>query len=212
MTRDQLVAQVQALMGFRTDQGTTIAAQIAIQQSALELEEQWIIRPWFLQVTRTTGLLTIGDEEFARPEGFIAEIEEDGLWLTNSEGDEILLEKADEDDLRLLYGNEDNTQPSYYASAGLTYRVFPKADDTYTIKQRYYKQDETLADGSDTNLWLTHAPNCIIGRVGLFLTGAAAAKQRDMFSGIYLSAKAGLERRSMDLLTDNRRYAMGETA
>lgn len=200
------------LMGQRTDLTTIINTQIDIQQRALEKEVKWIIRPWFLQTNdRTVGTLTVGDEAFDRPADFIAEIEEDAVWLVNEEGDDIQLCKADEDDLRTLYGNEDNTFPSAYASAGRKFRIFPKADDTYTVKMRYYAQDTLMAEEGDENLWAEHAPSCLIGRVGLFVCGANNAVQRDMFAGIFNEAKSALEQYSMDLLTDNRRYAMGET-
>jgi hypothetical protein len=213
VTRGEIRTQIQMLMGHRTDLTAVINTQIGIQQRALEKEVKWLIRPWFLQTDdRTVGTLTIDDETFDRPTDFIAEIEEDAVTLVNDEAEEIALCKADEDDLRSLYGNEDSTFPSAYASAGRKFRIFPKADVAYTVKMRYYAHDAIMTDDSEENLWAEHAPSCLVGRVGLFVCGANDAKQRDMFGAIFNEAKSALEQYSMDLLTDNRRYAMGETS
>lgn len=210
MTRDEIVAQVKLLLGFREDQTNTIIAQIAIQQNHLEREVEWKIYPSWLQTERADSFTVANEERVQKPSDWIADIEEDGIWVTDILGSEHLLYKSEENKLRLTFKDDDPTIPEAYASSGDYYRLFPTPDIIYALKMRYYQSQPIVSTGSDTNRWMTNAPNCLIGRVGLMLSGAANNPRRDMFSALYQESKQSIERRSFDELTVNRQYAMGE--
>lgn len=214
MTRSEIVAQIQLLMGFRTDMINSITAQIALQQNHLEREVEWKIYPWFLQTERAdTAVSPLGDgfdERVLKPVDWISDMEEDGLYVVDSNGIEQLLIKSEENKLRVTFRESDPGLPQYYSSSGDYYRLFPTPDLAYNLKMRYYQSDAIVSDGASTNRWMTRAPNCLIGRVGLMMSGASQSAQRDMFSALYLESKAGIERRSFDELTVNRQYVMGE--
>jgi len=210
MTRDEIVAQIKLLLGFRTDQTNTVIAQIAIQQNHLEREVQWAIYPWFLQTERADTTALLNDERLPKPVDWIADIEEDGIWVTDTDGLENLLIKSEENKLRVTYRESDPGLPEYYASSGDYWRLFPTPDVAYALKMRYYQSDAVVTVGTNTNRWMTRAPNILIGRVGLFMCGAASNARRDMFSAMYQESKSAIERRSFDELTVNRQYAMGE--
>jgi hypothetical protein len=210
MTRDQIVAQIQLLLGHRTDMTNTITAQIAIQQVHLEREVQWSIYPHFLLTERSDSFLVLNDERLPKPPDFISECEEDALWIIDSEGTEKILYKTEYNKLRLEFGNEDPGLPEKYATLGDYWRVLPEPDFAYNVKTVYYQQDAIMVNGTDQNRWAKYAPNLLIGRVGLFISGAGNNTRRDMFSALYQESKSAIERKSFDEQTVNRQYAMGE--
>lgn len=211
MTRDELVAQIQLLMGFRTDLGNIIKAQINIQQAAMELaSSRWLARPWFLQTERANTTLVVNDERLLYPADWLADLEDDGLWITDADGKEHLLPKDDLDVLRSQYINSEATRPQGYAQDGNYYRLFPKPDQAYVVRQQYYKKDVLLSDAVTENEWSVHAPDCLIGRAGMFLCGASNSAMREMFSALYEECKSGVEHKSFEIQTTNRQYAMGE--
>jgi hypothetical protein len=214
MTRSEIVAQIQLLLGFRTDLTTTITAQIAIQQNHLERDVQWAIYPWFLQTERAGTVVTATvdgfDERVLKPVDWIADMEEDGLWVTDEDGFEHLLIKSEENKLRNTFRESDPALPEFYSSSGDYYRLFPTPDAAYTLRQRYYQRDEVILTDVGENRWMRYAPNMLIGRVGLFLSGASENARRDMFSAMMQESKTAIERKSFDELTVNRQYAMGE--
>lgn len=214
MTRDEIVAQIKVLLGFRTDQTNTIIAQIAVTQNHLEREVNWKIYPYFLQTERSDTTITATvdgfDERVLKPADWLADMEEDGIWVTDTEGTENLLVKREENLLRNTFRSDDPGLPQYYSSSGDYYRLFPTPDAAYPLKMRYYQTDEVITEGTGQNRWMKYASNCLIGRSGLFLSGAGNNARRDMFSALYQESKEAIERKSFDELTVNRQYAMGE--
>ena len=214
MTRDEIVAQIQVLMGFRTDMTNAIAAQIPLQQRQLERNVKWALPPWFLETERADTTLAINDERLLYPTDWIADIEDDGLWILYTDDDgverEKLLGKTEYDTLRRAYGNCEPGRPKAYAQDGKYYRLLPQPDIAYQVKIRYFAADTIVTVGTDTNQWMTHYPDALIGRVGMFLSGAGQNQARDMFSALFLEAKSAIDQKSFDIQTTNRRYAMGE--
>lgn len=214
MTRDEMVAEIQVYLGFRTDQATVIAAQIQAQQRALETTVKWVKRPWFLQSDRSSTVVTATvdgfDERILLPDDWMADIEEDGLWITDSEGKEHLLIKNEENVLRSTFINDNPTLPSHYCRSGDYYRLFPTPDAAYTIKMRYYQKDAVLSTNTSENRWSRYAPNILIGRAGMFLAGTANNARQEMLSAMYREAKEAIESQAVYDDADNRQYAMGE--
>lgn len=210
MTRDEIVTQVKLLLGHRTDLTSIIQGQIGIQQAHLENEVEWVRYPQFLLTERSDSLLNIEDDRIQKPADWIADVEEDGLYIIDSEGTEHLLPKTEYNKLRLTYGNDDPGLPQGYATMGDYYRVLPVPDVAYAMKMIYYQKQPLMVEGTDENRWAKYGPNCLIGRVGLMLCGAEDNKRQQMFSALFLESKSALERKAFEDVVTNRQYAMGE--
>lgn len=215
MTKDEAIAQVKMLLGFRTDLATTIETQLHLAQQ--HLEDNWNTAeaplPWFLVTERSTTSTVAEEERLGYPEDLLANIEDDGLFIENTDGQEILLKKFSENDLRVLYVAADPGFPENYAEDGKYYRLFPAPDAAYTVHLKYYAKDvafNTLT-GAQTNLWLTHAPNALIGRAGLLISGAGNNARGQIFAGLLGDALSSIKGIGTNIMTNNRRYAMGET-
>lgn len=211
MTYDEAVDAVQVALRFQ--QGMTTRIQTELKKAQQHWEQSWpdpTNKPWFL-ITERASTSTVADEErLARPADWLADVEDGELWLTNADGDEVWIPRHDLSYLRQLYGNEDAAFPSYHSFDGLYYRLFPKPDAIYTAKLQYYQQDATLASGSGTNLWLTHAPYVLIGRAASLLTGAGQNSNFQLALAMQNDAIAAVNARSLDIKY-NRQMAMGET-
>lgn len=210
MTRDEIVTQVKLLLGHRTDLTSIIQAQISIQQNHLEREVKWERYPSFLLTERADTVLTIEDDRLQKPSDWIADVEEDGLYVIDSEGTEHLLTKTEYNKLRLTYGNDDPGLPQAYATMGDYYRVLPVPDVGYTMRMIYYQSQPLMSDVVTSNRWSINAANCLIGRVGLMLCGAEDNKRQQMFSALFLESKSALEVKAYEDIVTNRQYAMGE--
>lgn len=210
MTRDEIVAQVQLLLGFRNDQVNTIRAQVNLQQKHLELEVSWKKYPWFLLTEIATTATLVNDPRVQKPSDWIADTEEDGLYLIDSDGVESALEKIDFDVLRKTYLNVEPKKPCRYATFGDYYYLGATPDIAYTVRMCYYQQDVLMVNGTDENRWAKRAPNLLIGRTGLMLCGAGNNARQEMFSAIYRESKEAVETKAFDDEVTNRQYAMGE--
>lgn len=210
MTRDEIVTQIQLLLGFRTDQRNTIIAQVNIQQRHLEHEVRWLKYPWFLLTEIATTASLVEDPRVQKPSDWIADTEEDGLYTVDAEGVEKALQKTDFDILRKTYLNTDPGPPCHYATFGDYYYLGPTPDIAYTIRMCYYQQDVLMVDGTDENRWAKRAPNLLIGRTGLMLCGAGNNARQEMLGAIYKEAKDAIETKAFDDEVTNRQYAMGE--
>jgi hypothetical protein len=211
MNRDAAVAEIQLIMGFRSDLATS--AVTALQNAQSHFEQNWpdpTNLPWFLITERATSSTVAEEERLARPSDWLGDVEEDGLWLTNSDDEEVLLEKGDIDDLRAIYGNDDSTFPVAYGFDGLYYRLFPKPDASYSAKMLYYAQDDTLSSGSTENQWLKHAPNVLIGYAGVTLCSGAKDGRMQIFQQRMIDAIAAVNAKSLAIPYVGKQSTMGE--
>jgi hypothetical protein len=182
MTLDEAVAEVVLGLGFRRDLALESATQIRIAQQYFERSwpEQSLL-PWFLITERAVTSTVINEERLTKPTDWLGDVEDDALWLTNTLGKEILIEKSPLDDLRQLYQNASPGFPQGYGFDGYYYRLFPKPDAAYAARMQYYQKDTLLVSGADTNKWLTEAPDILIGRAGAVLAGAGGNARLTMF-------------------------------
>jgi len=211
MNRDAAVAEIQLIMGFRSDLATS--AVTALQNAQSHFEQNWqdpTNLPWFLITERATSSTVIYEERLARPSDWLGDVEEDGLWLTNSDGDEVLLEKGDIDDLRAIYGNDDPTFPIAYGFDGLYYRLFPAPNASYPARMLYYATDAALALGSTENAWLKYAPNVLIGYAGITLCSGAKDGRLQIFQQRMLDAVAAVNAKSLAIPYVGKQSTMGE--
>lgn len=222
MTADQAVAEVQQILGWRSDKATEIL--LALQYAQSQRERPGRTYPWFLRQVRTTPLV-VGQVTYTLPSGFIQDSEErDGnLYyylgtalasrpvFLKKVGYELLLQRnlgyypSDSDDVD---ADVETGDPTEYAVDGSNILVFPIPDTVRTLYYRCWAADTTPTLGS-TNLWLTHAPWVLVGeaaqKIGSDLENAAAVAKaqtilsranRDLFVETVHRQEAG-KRRSM---------------
>lgn len=193
MTLDEAIDEVAVMLGFQANLNTRIQTQILRAQQYWE--QQWpdpSIMPWFLLTERITDAASADEERVARPDDWLADVENGELWVVNDDGEEFWLEKGEVNALRRLYGEADAGLPTAFTFDGYYYRLFPTPDADYDVKMQYFKQDDVLSDGGDTNLWLTHASDVLVGRAALVLLGGqksptvqfAAARQNDAIKAV----------------------------
>ena len=175
MIISEAIDQIQELMGLRSD----LAARASVRMSqAQTYYERGPTFPWFLlsEISQTTAIPDT--RRILVPEDYLAEYEEGALWIVPAdsveEPDDIPLIKKDMDYLDYHVGSSVTGRPRFYSQDGNYFRLYPQPDQNYTIKMLYYKTDLKISELSNdqTCLWLTHAPECIIGRAGRLLATA----------------------------------------
>ena len=165
MIRSEAVARIQTRLSFRTDREAEIID--ALKDTQVELEREHEL-PWFLLSEVASYSTTANEERVSHPSDYLREWEGDHIWLfiagdTVAENIWTPLLKVELDQLRLDYAG--SGPPEAYAVSGNYWRLGPVPDDTYTLKQIYYKQDDTL-DTNIENAWLKYAPDLMIGKAG----------------------------------------------
>lgn len=211
MTRDEAVAEVQSLLSFTTI--LTAAAVTGLKSAQRNFEQNWpdpTNLPWFLISERVSTSTEANEERLGLPGDWLADMEEDALWVTNDDGLEIALPKNDIDSLRTLYANSDPGLPRAYAFDGMYYRLFPRPDKIYAMKMQYYKEDAVLADGSTENKWLKYAANALIGHATLKLAGSTKNAVLQVAMGLQNDCIAAINAKSIWIKIQGRQLAIGE--
>ena len=174
MLRDAAVDLLMGRLGQRT---STVLQQAVIDEMAFVQEttlEGYPELPWFLLSEKASGITIPDEERFPIPSDFLLEWEEGGLYIQNTDGTETLLGREDWDVLKGEVRLEGTAKPQFYDLAGDYYLLRPMPDAIYTIKQRYYKQDTSLAGayGDAANIengWLKHASDWLIAETGVVI-------------------------------------------
>lgn len=172
MTRDEAVAQMKQLHGFRTD--LDVQCVTALQQVQRELEEAAFL-PWFLR-TEVASISTTADEErVPLPSDFLRETEDTALWYykASNAADKrwILLKRGDIETLRYEY--QDTTgEPEAYSKDQAYFRIKPTPNAVYTLKMGSYFAKDAVLTSNIENKWLTHAPFLMLGKAGQIVATA----------------------------------------
>jgi hypothetical protein len=181
-------------LGSRTDSDLDIIIPAEMAQAQFEFERNGT-PPWFLLVEDQALVTIANDRKVALPGDFLLEAEGENLWLVVNGEVVSALTKADYD-VSLETFLEVTGVPYGYAMLGQYFHLFPKPDAVYNLRLKYFAADvtpDTLLT-TDTNLWLTHAPDLLMARAGkriaaylrdpelaqLFMTDEVAAHARLM--------------------------------
>lgn len=170
MTRDEVVALIKQVLGFRTTLDATIVSNLKFAQTQLESEPT---KPWFMisedSFTTTTAL----EERILVPDDFLEEVEEAVLKYVPDDDDEeeVDLVKEDYDTLRNNYRGSADGAPEAYALQGQYFRLFPRPDAIYTIRMIYYQKVDTL-DSNIENGWTKYVPFLIAGEAGMIIAAS----------------------------------------
>lgn len=210
MTFDEAVTLLNYRLGNRTDLATRIALEMQHVQTFL-LEGTASFLPWFLETEIATSTAAEGEERVMLPEDFLAESEDQALWLYDeNSSDEIWVElkKNDYDLLRVKY--QAAGRPAQYALVGDYFLIAPTPDTDYTIKMRYYAKDAALATGEE-NKWLKHAADLLIAETGRIMSGHMMNPVLEAkFEKEATIARERLFRKHEARRHANRTYSMGE--
>ncbi|HYE38153.1 hypothetical protein [Methylocaldum sp.] len=208
MTRDQVVALLVQRLNNRTDLETRIISEMQLAQS-VRLEQNGEFYPWFLVTEYATEMAEIGEPRIPAPDDFLMELEENGLWVEDAEGNWKLLTKGDEDDLQVALGNCTGL-PQAYAFSGEHFTLFPTPNENYNIRMRY-NAAQPLPTTNIENAWLKYAPDLVMGEVGEAV--AAIHMQNPTLAAEFTKAKVAAWAR-LRLVHEsrshtNREYSMG---
>jgi len=169
MLRDAAITLLEGRLGNRTNLRATIILEMQqAQQTALE--RNGIFYPWFLEIeTLTTIGTTTKDIEFlALPADWLAEIEEQSMWIFDSGADEPYVElKKGAYDVALQRFPE-AAQPKRYMLNKNNILFKPTPDKGYVIQTRYFATDQVLSTNSE-NDWLKYASDWLIAETGIII-------------------------------------------
>src|SRR5262245_27304016 len=172
MTRDEGVAMIKQVLGFRTGLDSTIVTNMKYAQTVLEAGPT---RPFWLTSEDSFTLTTADEERVAIPSDFLEESDQAVLKYVPDDGsEEVDLKKDLYDVLRVNYRFAASGPPESYALLGLYFRLFPLPDAAYTIRMIFSKTDQLLTSNIE-NGWLRWNPMALLGLAG----GIVAISLRD---------------------------------
>lgn len=192
MTLDQAIAEVQKVLGYRTDKETEITSLFTFMQKEAE---QRPVLPWFLR-TDDTSLVTVAHQDFIDlPTGFLRADDTDALYVyfTGDLTDEPMWVPVEKDSpkylrtaIQQLVPTTAEGRPQGYSELADKFRLFPTPDKVYPMRMIYYKEDAVPATGQE-NKWLKHLPYLLIGAVG---TRVAASSHNDRALKVFMGFAA----------------------
>ena len=205
MTGAEAITLIHNRLGQRSGLDAWILTELQSAQASLELAE-WL--PYFL-LEKTAGATVADTQTISPPTGYLRVYENAGLWLVNGTKD-VRLVKEDYDVLFKKFGTTDTGVPENYAEVGTTLYVFPVPDAVYVVNYFYYKNDPTAVATGTTNLWLTYAPELMIGFAGAQV--ATYLRDQEAIALFAQSASARLtqlQRNDTAREVNDRQYEMG---
>lgn len=209
MTLVEFVALLQQRCGSRDDLETRIKSELTLVQS-ITLERTGAFIPWFLQSDPTDLTTVSGNAKVNYPTDYLSELEDSMLWYQDTGLTWHKLNKKSYD--YILEKNLASGAPKYFAVGASNFYIGPVPDAVYPLRFRYYKKDTVLTADSDTNLWLTYAPDLVLAEVGLKICRYHTVDDRAKMEFAQEAAEA---RQRLFVLHEakqnvNRIYGMGE--
>lgn len=175
MNLSQAIVEVKRGLGYRTTLDSSITAAIQSVQRTLErgtsLPDFLLVYDAEITVTADTAAITL-------PERFLRLHDDFEMYYVDSDEGRVSLPIKNEAEARSTYGSiTDSTHGKVWARRGNTAGILiPTPTQSATYYLTYYRGDVELTVGSQTNLWLTHLPDLIIGQAGMETLGSARDK------------------------------------
>lgn len=197
MDLTQVIAEIRAGLGYRTTLESTIIRAVQSVQRTLEAGTSL---PDFLLVYDATISVTADDPVFTLPTGFLRMHDGYDLWYLDATDGRTTLPRKNEVEARSAYGDiTDSTHGKVWVKRGSTGLLVPTPTSSDSYFLTYYAADTVVTAGGDTNLWLTHLPDIIVGLAGIEVMGAA----RDKDASTYFQQRASRgERARMTMIVD----------
>lgn len=210
MLRSAAVAEMQKILGFRTDRENEC---ISALQTAQRLLERGRSLPYFLKQESQTLTVASGSGETDLPERFLREVQDEGPTFVNSDGDLIEIEKVTYDIAKSRFVSEDAGAPVAYALRKETLWFRPDRDTSYSLSWGYYK-GAVILDSEVENEWLEEelgAPEVLWARAGMHLAKIMRnATAYDLFKEVYVEAWVGMQGDTIEREAENLPLFLGE--
>lgn len=180
MNYEAAIAEVQQIVGWRSDKATQIGN--ALQYAQAQREKPGATFPWFLRSTKTIDTVA-GTHSYSIPTGYIQDSDEnDGNLFIYSDGTSksrtIFLTKGSFKTLQERYfgawpqsgeasltddsAEVENGTPREFALDGSNIFLYPVPDAAYTLYWKCWAAAQALSSGVE-NAWLQYAPWVLIG-------------------------------------------------
>jgi len=178
MNLDTAIAEVQQIIGWRSDKVAEITRALQFAQD--EREKPGMTYPWWLRKTGTITTIA-GTQAYNIPADYIQDTEEvEGnlFYFTGvaSISRTVFLKKLSYEVAQQKYFGAwpgDSADPADQTATvksgipaeyvlGTQLHLYPTPDKVYNLVWRYWGKDTAQALGQ-TNAWLTNAPWCLIG-------------------------------------------------
>lgn len=141
-----------------------------IQYQQITLEKGEVLPDFLVQYDQTISL-TAENRQFSVPSGFLRELDDDvTLWIIGDSGEYNKMKKVGWDDPEFTR-EATGSLPLKYVLRGQFGYTLPTPTVNRTLKMDCYIADVAPADTTDTNLWLTHASDLLIGGAGTIANG-----------------------------------------
>jgi hypothetical protein len=171
MDRDTAVIRIRRGLSFRsTDRNDEIID--ALKEAQRELEGAKTL-PWFMIEEDATLSLLADASTVSIPDGFIKEVEDEGIRYTDDDGDVHFLTKKPFDEAKTFYARATSTEiaqgPVAYSLRKSTIYFWPSpVTSAFTFTWSYFKA-ATLLTTNVENVWLANVPDLLIGRAGMII-------------------------------------------
>lgn len=214
MTRDEAVARVQEILGFRTDLEDNIVRRMQMVQDLLE---QGKTLPWFLVVENHPLTVTAGSDPVI-PADFIREVEWEHAihWRESATTRPVWLRKMGYDEALYKYAEtDDGDAPVAYAIRTSTFRIFPRTSVNTTLYFDYYAHDDPISDlaGTAENDWLDKAPHVIVGNAGASIASTVRnPSAKEEFVEMARLAWDAVAKENILRQASNRQYVLGRNS
>lgn len=177
MTGAELLTALRERLGNRStiDLPTaTILAEAELVRTTIL--ERTTFFPWFLQDEDVTVSTVASTEYVSLPSdflGFDPEDEWSGIAYQDpadtSADPWVPIAYDDFNIIKAKYKDAVTGKPVAFGLVGTRAYFRPIPDAVYSLRFRHYKTDATFPSDGTTNLWLTYAPDWVMGEVGFIL-------------------------------------------
>lgn len=195
MNREQAILRIRRGLGFVEDDSYDETIISALQEAQRLLENGRTL-PHFLKVEDEELVVPVGSEEVALPDGFLHEVEGEGLHYVGDGNEFEFLEKTDLENLKQAFDADAAGAPRAYTIRKQTVAFAPpERDEERTLYWSYYKRSVSLASETSENEWLDEVngnPDALIGKAGLIVaTDLRDANAAAIFKAMYDEAWGG---------------------
>jgi len=208
MTMNEVIAEIQRGLGYRSDKTDEIKSKLRLAQDELERGKTL---PWFIVNEDETISLTAGVSTWTLPNNFIREVDDFGAPYSTftSDGDVITLKKIPYDVGYATYGGADPGEIVAYSRRAGSLQFWPSPDEDTELTISYYAKQDNPATAS-TNAWSENAPELLIGLAGMKIA-ADLYDDRAMqkFTVMYAQAKDSLFKEIVAEDDANMQYSLG---
>ena len=217
MIRDSAVDLLMGRLGNRSNatlQQAVIDEMVFVQENVLEGALEL---PWFCLSEKSYAVTTPSEERLALPSDFLAEWEEGDIFLLESDGSQTPLIRADWDVIKIQDSLKGSGKPTHYDIGGDYYLFRKIPDDTYTIQQRYYQRQTSLAgsygDAANVeNNWLKWASDWLLAETGIRVAKyrLQSEKMANLFVNDVVAARERIRLKNIAMIESNKIRSMGD--